>query len=176
MTQVLERMSDFHDPSPPPPRPPQPADRPATQAIDFDALPTLYRDRSFWGMTVTQFMGAFNDSVFKQLVLLLTAQVLVVSGDRDTITPPRDARALARLSAGKFVTVKGAGHIQHARKPVGFNLMLREFATTLYPRSRNDCATPAPMPCEAPVTITVFFLLAISASLAVVSKRETAHC
>src|SRR5580692_3423841 len=46
-------------------------------------------------------------------------------------------------------------------------LMLREFATTLYPRSRNDWTTPAPIPCEAPVTITVFCLLAIPASLAV---------
>src|ERR1700722_4542195 len=45
-------------------------------------------------------------------------------------------------------------------------LMLREFATTLYARSRNDWTTPAPMPCEAPVTMTVFCLLAISASLA----------
>src|ERR1700726_1313416 len=44
-------------------------------------------------------------------------------------------------------------------------LMLREFATTLYPRPRNDWTTPAPMPCEAPVTMTVFCLLAISASL-----------
>src|SRR5436305_1760079 len=46
MTQTLERMSDFHDPSPPPPRPPRPADgRPGSQpAVDFDALPALYRD------------------------------------------------------------------------------------------------------------------------------------
>ncbi|REJ89438.1 MAG: MFS transporter [Planctomycetota bacterium] len=29
------------------------------------------RDRSFWGMTATQFLGAFNDNVFKQLILLL---------------------------------------------------------------------------------------------------------
>src|ERR1700756_2401984 len=40
-------------------------------------------------------------------------------------------------------------------------LMLREFATTWYPRSRNDWTTPAPMPCEAPVTMTVFCLLAM---------------
>ena len=32
---------------------------------------SLSRDRSFWGMTVTQFLGAFNDNVFKQLVLLI---------------------------------------------------------------------------------------------------------
>ncbi len=31
----------------------------------------LWEDRSFWGMTVTQFLGAFNDNIFKQLVLLI---------------------------------------------------------------------------------------------------------
>ena len=35
---------------------------------DETAVP-LKRDRSFWGMTATQFLGAFNDNVFKQLVL-----------------------------------------------------------------------------------------------------------
>lgn len=33
--------------------------------------PSLYRDSSFWAMSVTQFLGAFNDNLFKQLVLLL---------------------------------------------------------------------------------------------------------
>lgn len=36
------------------------------------SLPPLYHDRSFWGMTLTQFLGAFNDNLFKQLVLLLS--------------------------------------------------------------------------------------------------------
>ena len=40
--------------------------------VDHTKLPTLYRDPSFWGMTVTQFLGAFNDNLFKQLVLLLS--------------------------------------------------------------------------------------------------------
>ena len=40
-------------------------------AINEDGLPSLYSDPAFWGMTVTQFLGAFNDNVFKQLVLLL---------------------------------------------------------------------------------------------------------
>lgn len=35
--------------------------------------PTLQRDPSFWGMTATQFLGAFNDNVFKMLVLLICA-------------------------------------------------------------------------------------------------------
>lgn len=37
-----------------------------------DDLPTIYRDTSFWGMLATQFFGAFNDNLFKQLVLLLS--------------------------------------------------------------------------------------------------------
>jgi len=44
-------------------------------APDSPALPSLYADRSFWGMTVTQFFGAFNDNLFKQLVLLLSISV-----------------------------------------------------------------------------------------------------
>src|SRR3990170_1636655 len=34
-------------------------------------LPPLARDTSFWGMATTQFLGAFNDNLFKQLILLL---------------------------------------------------------------------------------------------------------
>ena len=40
-------------------------------------LPPLYEDPAFWGMTTTQFLGAFNDSVFKQIVLLLCVAVIV---------------------------------------------------------------------------------------------------
>ena len=43
-----------------------------TAPIDFDALPPLSKDPSFWGMGVAQFLGAFNDNLFKQLVLLLS--------------------------------------------------------------------------------------------------------
>lgn len=44
-----------------------PAQLPETK----DRLPRLYRDRAFGGMTITQLLGAFNDNLFKQLVLLL---------------------------------------------------------------------------------------------------------
>jgi acyl-[acyl-carrier-protein]-phospholipid O-acyltransferase/long-chain-fatty-acid--[acyl-carrier-protein] ligase len=40
-------------------------------------LPPLARDSSFWGMAVTQFLGAFNDNVFKQLILLLATPTLL---------------------------------------------------------------------------------------------------
>jgi acyl-[acyl-carrier-protein]-phospholipid O-acyltransferase/long-chain-fatty-acid--[acyl-carrier-protein] ligase len=41
--------------------------------------PLLLRDRSFWGMTATQFLGAFNDNLFKQLMLLLAVPVGVAA-------------------------------------------------------------------------------------------------
>ena len=40
-----------------------------------ESLPSLYSDRSFWGMAVTQFLGAFNDNLFKQLILLLSITI-----------------------------------------------------------------------------------------------------
>ncbi len=49
------------------------------KGIDFVALPSLYADMSFLGMTATQFLGAFNDNLFKQLVLLLALKM----GDQD---------------------------------------------------------------------------------------------
>lgn len=41
----------------------------------------LTRDKSFWGMATAQFLGAFNDNLFKQLVLLLCVSHAVQGGD-----------------------------------------------------------------------------------------------
>lgn len=37
----------------------------------------IVRDRAFWGMTITQLLGAFNDNLFKQLVLLLCVDAAI---------------------------------------------------------------------------------------------------
>jgi pimeloyl-ACP methyl ester carboxylesterase/predicted glycosyltransferase len=71
-----------------------------------------------------------------QLAGNLDCPVLVVCGDRDKIVPPRDARALARLSNGHLEVVYGAGHLPHVRKPVQFNLALREFSEDAFGRTR----------------------------------------
>jgi acyl-[acyl-carrier-protein]-phospholipid O-acyltransferase/long-chain-fatty-acid--[acyl-carrier-protein] ligase len=42
----------------------------------------LLHDRSFWGLNLTQFLGAFNDNLFKQLVMLLCLDE-VASGRTD---------------------------------------------------------------------------------------------
>jgi acyl-[acyl-carrier-protein]-phospholipid O-acyltransferase/long-chain-fatty-acid--[acyl-carrier-protein] ligase len=44
----------------------------AASPADLTARPALFRDKSFLGMAVTQFLGAFNDNLYKQLVLLLS--------------------------------------------------------------------------------------------------------
>lgn len=44
-----------------------------------ETQPTLFKDRSFWGMAATQFLGAFNDNLYKQLMLLLAVPVVLVS-------------------------------------------------------------------------------------------------
>ncbi len=42
--------------------------------IPLEKLPPVSRDSSFLGMITTQFFGAFNDNLFKQLVLLLCVE------------------------------------------------------------------------------------------------------
>ncbi len=41
--------------------------------------PALLADKAFWGMTVTQFLGAFNDNLYKQLMLLLAIPAAVAA-------------------------------------------------------------------------------------------------
>jgi pimeloyl-ACP methyl ester carboxylesterase/predicted glycosyltransferase len=74
-------------------------------------------------------------STLRALAQNLDCPVLVVSGTRDKITPPRDARALSQLTGGRLEVVAGAGHFLHARKPVQFNLALRDFSENTFGRS-----------------------------------------
>lgn len=79
-------------------------------------LPPLLRDRSFWGLTATQFLGAFNDNVFKQLMLLLAIPVGVAAA---TAT---DAQGLAtQVFSVPFVLFSGyAGYLsdRHSKRRV----------------------------------------------------------
>lgn len=49
---------------------------------DKDKLPPLTRDSGFGGMVATQFLGAFNDNVLKQLVILYGIQLTVAAGHK----------------------------------------------------------------------------------------------
>ncbi len=51
----------------------------ANAALPATPLPPLSADPAVWGLTATQFLGAFNDNLFKQLILLLALKM----ADRD---------------------------------------------------------------------------------------------
>lgn len=57
-------------------------------------LPPLLQDKSFWGMTATQFLGAFNDNLFKQLMLLLAVPIAAAAVNGVTVT---DQQGLATI-------------------------------------------------------------------------------
>ncbi len=65
-----------------------------------DSRPSLLRDRAFWGLNLTQFLGAFNDNLFKQLVMLLCVDRALEGG--------RDLQSLAMiLFAWPFIAISG---------------------------------------------------------------------
>ncbi len=68
----------------------------------------LWYDVAFWGMTATQFLGAFNDNLFKQILLLLFVKIPSPDGG-----PDRDLQWLGMLAfALPFVLFSGyAGHL-----------------------------------------------------------------
>jgi pimeloyl-ACP methyl ester carboxylesterase/predicted glycosyltransferase len=112
----------------------------STKAIEDGVGWALDTDPETLIATVHDEQSAFRCNpprALRELARNLDCPVLVVSGEHDKITPPRDARALARLSGGKLETVKDAGHFLHARKPVGFNLALRDFSEDAFGRQRT---------------------------------------
>lgn len=46
----------------------------SSEPVTPEGFGRIFRDRSFWGLTITQLLGAFNDNLFKQLVLLLCVE------------------------------------------------------------------------------------------------------
>ncbi|MFO1064829.1 MAG: MFS transporter [Pirellulales bacterium] len=67
----------------------------AGESPDKQGLPPLLGDQSFWGLALTQFLGAFNDNLYKQLMLLL---------------------AIGLMSAGKAAGVEDSGAADEASK------------------------------------------------------------
>jgi pimeloyl-ACP methyl ester carboxylesterase len=74
----------------------------------------------------------------RSLARNLNCPVLVIHGERDRITPPRDGRALARLTGGSLEMVRTAGHFPHVRKMVQANLALRGFCEGSFGRRRTS--------------------------------------
>jgi MFS family permease len=60
-----------------------------------DSRPPVLRDVSFWGLTFTQFLGAFNDNVYKQIVLLLALPVAAKAANPDAALSSEDLQGWA---------------------------------------------------------------------------------
>jgi pimeloyl-ACP methyl ester carboxylesterase/predicted glycosyltransferase len=58
---------------------------------------------------------------------------LIIHGDEDAITPLARGAALAEMTGGQLLTLRGSGHIPQARDPVKVNLRLREFLEQALP-------------------------------------------
>ena len=88
-----------------------------------DDKPTLLRDRSFWGIALTQFLGAFNDNVFKQIVLLLALPVAAgVGNDAGAMQANEDMQGWATFVFSiPFVIFSGfAGYLsdRYSKTPI----------------------------------------------------------
>ncbi|MCU0713873.1 MAG: MFS transporter [Pirellula sp.] len=56
-----------------------------SNAVSEDVTPPkLLADKSFWGIAITQFLGAFNDNLYKQLVLLMSITAVAGKISDDT--------------------------------------------------------------------------------------------
>jgi pimeloyl-ACP methyl ester carboxylesterase/predicted glycosyltransferase len=64
---------------------------------------------------------------FAETCARVRCPVLVVHGDDDRVRPLAQGEALARATHGRFVTLRGGGHLVQARDPVAVNRMLGEF-------------------------------------------------
>ena len=63
---------------------------------------------AFWGFLTTQFMGAFNDNYFKQMVLLTCASNVAVVAGKTGANPDRQSIAMAAFAL-PFVLMSGLG-------------------------------------------------------------------
>lgn len=88
----------------------------------------LWRNRSFWGLNATQFLGAFNDNLFKELVLLLCVEHLKEKGGSDLQS------VASVVFAVPFIFLSGlAGHLadRHSKRTVLISCKIGEVLITL---------------------------------------------
>jgi pimeloyl-ACP methyl ester carboxylesterase len=74
---------------------------------------------------------------FRRLCAAVSCPVLVIHGTEDIAYPFPYGEALALETGGKFVALEGTGHPVSGRKPVAFNLALREFIDALGTAARG---------------------------------------
>ena len=57
---------------------------------------------------------------------------LVVVGDEDVVTPPKEARTMhERIKGSRLEIIPGAGHLSNLERPAAFNAALSDFVGSL---------------------------------------------
>lgn len=93
-----------NEPSSPPPAVPSTASVPEAASGEAAPIRSLWRDASFLGLTGSQFFGAFNDNLFKQLLLLLAIPTVAGMPDQQDVA--------TMVFSAPFVLFSGiAGHL-----------------------------------------------------------------
>jgi pimeloyl-ACP methyl ester carboxylesterase/predicted glycosyltransferase len=71
--------------------------------------------------------GIGDEAQVRELAARVRCPVLVIHGEDDALRSHSTGAALAELTGGALVTLKGSGHAPHGRDPVKVNLVLRDF-------------------------------------------------
>jgi pimeloyl-ACP methyl ester carboxylesterase len=75
--------------------------------------------------------GIGDEAQVRELAARVRCPVLVIHGEDDALRSHSTGAALADLTGGTLVTLKGSGHAPHGRDPVKVNLLIREFLESL---------------------------------------------
>ena len=86
-----------------------------------------------------------TDADAEAVCRLVRCPVLIVHGDQDGIVPHETGAALARWTGARMVTIRGGGHAPTLRDPVQTNLLIRNFAESVGPRTPRARTWTRPM-------------------------------
>jgi pimeloyl-ACP methyl ester carboxylesterase len=82
-------------------------------------------------LVAAQYAATLEPDEARELARRVRCPVLVVHGTADRIASWTRGAALAEHTGGSLVLVEGGGHAPHARDPVFFNTLVREFVERL---------------------------------------------
>ena len=64
----------------------------------------------------------------------ISVPTLIVVGDEDALTPPKEARGMAdQIRGSSLQVIEGAGHVSNLERPAAFNQVLSEFLDRIGP-------------------------------------------
>jgi pimeloyl-ACP methyl ester carboxylesterase len=66
------------------------------------------------------------------LLATIDVPTLIIVGDEDVLTPPKESRAMhAAIAGSRLEVIPGAGHVSNVERPAAFNQVLTEFIASI---------------------------------------------